>query len=102
MQILGQGTTASQSKKLVHYLGMFTATKANFAQFINVIVFMDASTFRRVKGSCSVLLFKGTCTIKWGMPISARIVYNTIFCVLAKPGWRAKFPHMLYCPSLTP
>ena len=61
-------TKADHSENLVYYLGTFTANKVNSTG-------VDASTFRRVKGACSVIPFKSACTLVRGAPLSVVIGY---------------------------
>ena len=63
MQTLCQVTKTYHSENLLYYFGTFTANKVNFTWFFNLILGLDASTFRRVKGACSVIPFKGTCAL---------------------------------------
>ena len=53
MQTLCQVTKAYHSENLLYYLGTFTANKVNFTWFFTLILGLDASPFRRVKGACS-------------------------------------------------
>ena len=46
---------AYHSDNLVYHLGIFAANKVNFTWFVTVILGLDASTFRWVKGACSVI-----------------------------------------------
>ena len=64
MQIPRQGNKTDHSKNLVHYWRIFTINKVNYAWFLTFFLSLDASTFRRVKGACSVILFKGACALK--------------------------------------
>ena len=68
MQTLCQVTKAYHSENLVYYLGTFIAKKVNFTWFLTLILGLDALTFRQVKGACSVIPFKGACTVKQGAP----------------------------------
>ena len=43
-----------------------------------LILGLDASTFRCVKGACSVIPFKGACTLKWGAHLNGVVGY--IYC----------------------
>ena len=62
------GDQAYLSENLVYYLGRFAANKVNFTWFVTLILGMDASNFRWVKGACSVIPFKGACVLKQGAP----------------------------------
>ena len=42
---------------------------------MTVILGLDASTLRWVKGTCSVLLCKGACNLNWGAPLTRVIGY---------------------------
>ena len=64
MQRLFQVTKAYHSENLVYHLGRFAEKKVNFT------LGLDASAFRRVKGACSVIMFKGTCALEFGAPVS--------------------------------
>ena len=59
MQTLCQVTKAYHSENLLYYLGQSTANKVNFTWLFTLILGLDASTFRRVKGACSVILKRG-------------------------------------------
>ena len=72
MQRLCQVNKAYRSENLLYYLGTFTANKVNFTWFFTLILGLDTSTFRRVKGACSVILFEGAFTLKWGN----RVIYS--------------------------
>ena len=66
-------TKAYHSDNLVYYLEIFAANKVNFTWFVTLILGLDASTFRWVKGACSVIPFKGACALKRGAPLSGVI-----------------------------
>ena len=86
-------TKAYHSENLVYYLGRFAANKVDFTWFVTLILELDASTFRWVKGACSVIPFKGACAIKLGAPLSAGIWYNgkeylaRVAASLSEPSW---------------
>ena len=73
MQTSRQGTKAYHSENLVYHLGKFTADKVDFTWFLNLILGLDASTFRQVKSACSVIPFKGACALKRGAPLTGVI-----------------------------
>ena len=72
---VGKTLWAHHSENVVYDLGTYTANIVNFTWFLKLILGLDASTFRRVKGACSVISFKGTCTLKWDAPLSRGIRY---------------------------
>ena len=69
MQELCQVTKAYHSENLLYHLGTFTVNTC----FFILILGLDASTFGRVKGACSVILFKGACALKQGAPLTGVI-----------------------------
>ena len=77
MQTSRQGTKAYHSENLVYDLGLgtFAADRVNFIWFLTLILGLDASTFRRVKGACSVIPFTGACVLKQGASLSGVIGY---------------------------
>ena len=75
MQTLCPVNKAYHCKNLLYHLGTFTANKVDFTWFFTPILGLNASTFRRVKGACSVIPFKGACALKRGAPLSGVIGY---------------------------
>ena len=65
--IMSGDQTISQRKFNVLFR-KFAANKVNFTWFVTLILGLDASTFRWVKGACSVIPFKGAsgCAFKRG------------------------------------
>ena len=59
-QTLCQVTKAYHSENLVYYLGRFAANKVDFTWFVTLILGLDASAFRWVKGSCGDAPLNGT------------------------------------------
>ena len=78
IQTLCQVNKAYHSENLVYYSGIFAANKVYFTWFVTLILTLDASTFRCVKGACSVIPFKGACTLKWGAHLNGVVGY--IYC----------------------
>ena len=64
MKTLRQVTKAYHSENLVYHLERFAANKVNFTWFVTLILGLDTSTFRWVKGECSVIPFMGACALK--------------------------------------
>ena len=79
MQTLCQETIAYHSENVVHYSRKFTANKLNFTWFLTLILGLDASTFRRIKGACSVSPFKGAYAVGVGYFIRPVLTSKTIY-----------------------
>ena len=93
--IMSGDQTISQRKFNVLFR-KFAANKVNFTWFVTLILGLDASTFRWVKGACSVILFKGACALTRGAPLSGVIAYYSP-CSLKR-----NFSSHLFHTGLTP
>ena len=55
MQTSRQVNKAYHSENSMYDLGTLTVNKVDFILFLTLILGLDTSTFRRVKGACSVI-----------------------------------------------
>ena len=70
MQSLCHVTKAYHSENWVYYLGKFSANKVNFTWFLTLILGLDASTFRQVKGACSGIPFRAHAPLNGVHPLT--------------------------------